>query len=544
MGGLFYAFLLSLVIGTVLTPVLMYGARRWGLLDHPGTRKVHKEPIARVGGIAFAVGALLASGYWAPHTHFTLGILVAALIIVGMGSLDDCVDLRVSYKFGGQFLAAGVVLMVSSVTWQPFGAMFDLELSPWLALPLTMVLLVAMTNAMNLSDGLDGLAAGLAFLSFGLVAFLAYQLQHLLVLGLALPVMGGLLGFLRFNTFPARVFMGDGGSQFLGFLLGVIGLMLTQQQASPLSPLLVLWFMGVPLVDLAAVTTQRVLTGGKPFQADQEHLHHKLLKLGFSHHQVVLVIYALQIGLIGVAYVYRWSSDAVLLGLYLLVLAGMGVFYYGVYSGRLSTGQFQSLSQGALYWRTWIHARPWLAQAALVGLSVGMMGFFLLGLVVPSPLPDENAYFVLGAGGVVVGGGLMGSVKTSLLLTRMGLYLASTVVLYGVESVLAGYSLGPHILFQGIFGLLVIGLLLAIHLDKEKRFTPNPMDYLLLFLALLMPVLLDIQMGPVDVGEMLAKLIVLFFACEVLLQAFSTKVRQLGYGSGGLLCSLATQALW
>lgn len=542
-GELFYAFLLSLLIGTVLTPCLILGARRFGLLDQPGHRKVHKEPIARVGGIAFALGAFVSIGYWAPQSDLLIGTLAALLIILVMGSLDDFFDLRVRYKFGGQFLAAGVLVVFSHLAWQPFSMDLGMELPFWLAAPLTMVLLVMLTNAVNLSDGLDGLAGGQAFLSFGLVADLAYQVNNAFVLFLALPVMGGLLGFLRFNTFPARVFMGDGGSQFLGFLLGTVALLLTQAEVSPLSPLLVVFFIGVPLLDLVAVTTQRLLTGGRPFQADQEHLHHKLLTLGFSHHQVVLIIYLLQIGMVVLAYAGRWSTDLFLAGLYLLLLAGVGTFYYGVYSRRLSAGLVRRWVVGPLYWRTWVHARPVLARGSLYGLAAGMAGFFMLGVGLPSILPQKEAYLVVGLV-VIVFGGLMGNVKTIFLTTRMGLYLGSTIVLYGVERILVGASPWFHLLFQVFFGFLIIGLLLAIHLDQRKRFTPNPMDYLLLFLALVMPFLLEIRLGAVELGEMLAKLIVLFFACEVLLQAVSTKVRQLGYLSGVALLGLAARAFW
>ncbi len=542
-GTLFYAFLTSLLIGTILTPCLMLGARQIGLLDQPGHRKVHKEPIARIGGIAFAVGALASIGYWAPKIDVVIGVVAGLLIIICMGSLDDFFDLRVRYKFGGQFLAAGVLVLYSHLSWQPFSMFLGLEISFWLATPLSIIMLVAITNAVNLSDGLDGLAGGVSFLSFGLVAYLAYQINDTLVMFLTLPVMGGLLGFLRFNTYPARVFMGDGGSQFLGFALGAATLLLTYVERNPLSPLLFLFVIGVPLLDLVAVMTQRLLTGHSAFQADQEHLHHKLLTLGFSHHQVVLIIYMLQIGMVVLAYIFRWSSDFLLGGLYLLLLAIVGIFYFQVYSGRLSTGLFKRLSAESLNWRTWLHARPWLSQGSLYGLVAGVVGVFSLGLVLPSTFPEKGLFLMVGLG-VFVLGGLRGDSKTSLLTTRMGLYLGSTFVLYGVEHALVDATLWLHLLFQGFFGLMFIGLLLVIHLDKGKRFTPNPMDYLLLFLALVMPSLFNVQWGVVEVGEMMAKLIVLFFACEVLLQAFSTKVRHLGYLSGGVLLSLATRGFW
>jgi len=513
------------------------------LFDQPGPRKVHKEPIARVGGIAFGIGSLISIGYWAPPSNLTRGILAAALIILVMGSVDDFFDLRVRSKFAGQFLAAGIVAIYGHLSWQPFFMLFGLTLPPWLAIPLTMILLVTMTNAMNLSDGLDGLAGGLSFLSFGLVAYLAFQMDAALVVLLTLPVMGGLLGFLRFNTFPARVFMGDGGSQFLGFLLGAAALVLTQAETSPLSPLLVVFFIGVPLLDLVAVMIQRLLTGRGPFQPDKEHLHHKLLRVGFTHHQVVLLLYLFQIGIIVLAFLCRWSSDLLLVGLYLLLFAGVGTLYSRVYSGQLSANSFQKWSAGPLYWRSWLQSKRWVSHGSFYGLAVGMVGFLLLGLMLPSTLPDQGRYFVAGFGAFVLGGN-WGNTQTRLLMTRMGLYLGSTFVLYGVEHALFDATLWLHLLFQSFFGFLVIGLILAIHLDPDKRFTPNPMDYLLLFLALVLPVIFDIQWGRVQVGEMIGKLIVLFFVCEVMLQAFSKKLRHLSYVSGGALLTLAVRMFW
>lgn len=542
-GILFYAFLLSLLIGTLLTPCLMLCATRMGILDQPDLRKVHKEPIARVGGIAFALGALVAIGYWAPNHQVVIGTLAGALIIVCMGSLDDFFDLPVRYKFIGQVLAAGVVAISTGLSWQPLSSLFGVDLPSWATIALTIFLLVTVTNAMNLSDGLDGLAGGLSFGSFALVAYLAYQINDSLVLYLTLPVMGGLLGFLRFNTYPARVFMGDGGSQFLGFVLGVSALLLTQSDRSPISPWLVMFIFAVPLMDLVAVTMQRLLSGGSPFKADRQHVHHKLLSLGFPHHQVVLILYGLQLMLVMMAYAARWSNDGFLMGMYLLLLAGLGTFYYGVGSGRLHPNTFQKLSKALLYWRNWVDSIQWLSQWCLYGLLVGMMGFFLLGVLSSFSIPTEISYLAMGLVGLVLVG-MLGNEKSILLTTRMALYLGSTFVLYWVEDVLSEAASPLAGLFQGFFILLIIGLLLAIYLDKDKRFQPNPMDYLLLFLALMLPGVLKFQIGAVHVGEMMAKLIVLFFVCEVLLQAFSSKMRHLRYVSGVVLLNLAIRVFW
>jgi UDP-GlcNAc:undecaprenyl-phosphate/decaprenyl-phosphate GlcNAc-1-phosphate transferase len=542
-GGLFYAFLFALLIGTGLTPCLILAANLLGLFDQPTARKIHKGPIARVGGIAFALGALVACGVWAPKSNLLLAILAASLIIVIMGSLDDFLDLRVRYKFGGQFLAAGLLVGYGGLSWDPFSLVLEWEMSPWLSVPLTMILLVMMTNAVNLSDGLDGLAGGLTFLSFGLIGYLALQFNDLLVLFVCLSVMGGLLGFLRFNTFPARVFMGDGGSQFLGFVLGTTALLITQSDRSPFSPLLAIFFLGVPLMDLIAVAAQRVLTGKGPFQPDQEHLHHKLLKLGIPHHQVVLIIYGLQIGMLSLAYVSRWGSSVWLTGLYLLLLAGLGVFYFDVYTGGVSHRLARKWSTGELR-RQWpLHPRPKFVQACLYGLLAGIVGFFLVGGTWPFSTSEEISYMALGLG-ILVLGGMKGNGTVRLLVTRIGLYLGAAFILYGFEYALIEGPDSWQLLFQGFFVAMIVTLLLAIHLDQEQRFIPNPMDYLLLFLALIMPMSLEVHLGVLELGGMMSKLLILFFSCEVLLQAFARNVNYLGYFSGVILLSLAARVFW
>ncbi|PJA78329.1 MAG: hypothetical protein CO149_04635 [Nitrospirae bacterium CG_4_9_14_3_um_filter_51_5] len=304
-----------------------------------------------------------------------------------------------------------------------------------------------------------------------------------------------------------------------------------------------MFIFAIPLMDLVAVTMQRLLSGGSPFKADRQHVHHKLLALGFAHQQVVVILYGLQLLLVLMAYASRWSSDGFLMGMYLLVLAGLGTFYYIVSSGRLRQDVIRGWSTGVLYWRTWVDSNQWLSQWCLYGLLVGMMGFFLLGVLSSFSIPTEISNLSLGLVGLVFVGTL-GNAKSILLTTRMALYLGSTFVLYVAEHVLVEAASPLAGLFQGFFVLLIIGLLLAIHLDKDKRFQPNPMDYLLLLLAIAIPGLLTIQLGMMDVGEMMAKLIILFFVCEVLLQAFSSKVRQLGYVSGMVLLCLAFRVFW
>ena len=541
-SSLFYTFFISLIIGTALTPVLIVAANRIGLVDKPGHRKVHKEPIARVGGLAFAIGALIAIAIWGIGHPLMNGIFLGVIIIILIGSLDDYADLRAKHKLIGQFFAAAVTTFYSHLTWQPLSGIVETELPVWLLAGIIMMILVLLTNAINFSDGLDGLAGGLTFLSFGVMAYLAYQINEVVVLFLTLPVMGGLLGFLRFNTYPARVFMGDSGSQFLGFLMGVVAILLTSQERSPFSPLLLLYFVGIPLLDMLAVTTQRICRKSSPFRADNQHLHHKLLTVGFSHHQVVLIIYVLQGGLILLGYNLRWASDLLLAGVYVLLLLCIGTFFYFVTTGRLQADTVKAASAGVLYWRTWLSSVPWLSRVCIYGLGIGVIGFLLFGLTIASDIPHEITTSIMAVVALLMIG-LLFSQSAISLVTRMGLYLGSTFVLYLTHKFSAVSPTNVHVVISVFFGLLVIFLILAIHLDEIKQFHVNPMDYLLLFLAIVIPFLPEIVVGGINLGLLIARLIILFFCCEVLLQAFSDKTRQLGYVSAFTLLGIGLQGL-
>ncbi|MCA9471162.1 MAG: undecaprenyl/decaprenyl-phosphate alpha-N-acetylglucosaminyl 1-phosphate transferase [Nitrospirales bacterium] len=541
-SSLFYTFFSSLIIGTLLTPIFIVAANHIGLVDRPGHRKVHKEPVARVGGLAFAMGALIAIGIWGIGHPIMNGIFLGIIIIVVVGSLDDYADLQARHKLFAQFFAAAITTIYSHLTWQPLSGMVETTFPPWLLAGITMTTLVLLTNAINFSDGLDGLAGGLTFLSFGVMAYIAYQINDVVVLFLTLPVMGGLLGFLRFNTYPARVFMGDSGSQFLGFLMGVVAILLTSQDRTPFSPLLLLYFAGLPLLDMIAVTAQRIYERKSPFQADSQHLHHKLLAIGFSHHQAVLIIYIFQSGMILLGYNLRWAPDLLLAGVYLLLLLSIGMFFYFAMSKKLQAGTVKTASADILYWRTWFRSIPWLSRWCVYGLGIGVFGFLLFGLTIASNIPFEITASIMGLV-LLLMIGLLFSQSAISLITRMGLYLGCTFVLYLTQEFLTVNTVNVHVMISVFFGLLVVLLLLAIHLDETKQFLVNPMDYLLLFLAVVIPFLPDILMGGINLGLLLARLIILFFCCEVLLQAFADKVYQFGYLSALILLGIGLQGL-
>src|SRR5579883_241279 len=271
--SLLLAALIALSITTACMPALRRWALRVGLTDRPGPRKVHTATVPRVGGIAMAGGILVPTLLVAPHDTVMIGFLGGALVLLAFGVWDDRCDLDYRLKFLGQFLAVGLVIAIGHVRIADLTLDRPLELPPMLSGLLTFGFLVGVTNAMNLADGLDGLAGGLALLCLCAIAVFGAICGNRPVMAVALIEAGAVLGFLRFNTHPARIFMGDSGSQMLGFSVGALAILATQGETCPLSAALPLLLLGLPIMDTLTVMLTRIRAGRSPFSADSNHLH-------------------------------------------------------------------------------------------------------------------------------------------------------------------------------------------------------------------------------------------------------------------------------
>lgn len=305
-GGLYLIFTLSgisLVLAYILTPIVRDRLGPLGFIDHPdGVRKKHLRPVPRVGGISIALSyaATFAIAFVLPFSYIHLlrhafpdiwKLALAASVILLTGVLDDLVGLTAQEKLLGIVLAAVLAYWV--------GIRLDIYLlrgvtaNPWLGFVSTVLWLVACTNAFNLIDGLDGLAAGLGMFAT-LTMLVAALTQHNLPLALATaPLAGCLLGFLRYNFSPASVFLGDGGSLLIGFLLGCYGSLWSAKCLTLVALVSPLLAVSVPLLEVALSVVRRFLRNRPIFQGDRGHMHHKLLDRGFSIRRAVLVTYGL-----------------------------------------------------------------------------------------------------------------------------------------------------------------------------------------------------------------------------------------------------------
>ncbi len=219
-----------------MIPVFSRAALRFNVgLDMPGARKVHREPIPRVGGIAITLGVFMSTVLWLPQSPFSRAYAIGAAVIVLFGMLDDFKGLGFKVKFLAQIAAAVVVVVYGDVRIRSLGTLLPdgLLLPDVIGIPLTVVAIVGVTNAVNLSDGLDGLAGGICLLSFCCLGYLAYIGEEMTLCLLGLALIGSIMGFLRYNTHPAELFLGDTGSQFLGFSAIVVSLALRSSRPRP-----------------------------------------------------------------------------------------------------------------------------------------------------------------------------------------------------------------------------------------------------------------------------------------------------------------------
>lgn len=297
------AFLISVTVVLWTIPDVKTVGLKLGIVDRPNARKIHKSPVVRVGGVSIFIGAIsalliiwLLGGFAmvAPHKEGEIGAVIlgsVAFFFIGLG--DDLFNLTPISRLIMQVVVAtvcwymGVRIDFLSV---PFDSLIQIG---WLSLPITVIWLVGMANAINWIDGVDGLAAGVSGIAAVVMLVVTLFMDQPGAALIAAALAGGALGFLRYNFNPAQIFMGDGGAYFMGFTLagvGVIGLVKTTAITAVLLPYLIL---AVPILDMSAVIFSRLSKGKSPFIADKSHLHHWLLKAGISQRLTVLFIYAL-----------------------------------------------------------------------------------------------------------------------------------------------------------------------------------------------------------------------------------------------------------
>lgn len=286
-------FFTALFLSLFIVPATIVLACKIGAVDVPKSRSSHSTPTTRLGGLGIAASLFLACLMFLPFNSFVNAFLAGLLIIIATGLIDDIAQISPRWKFLGQILAALAFIYLGGGSLEHLGNFLgfgDISLHS-LAIPFTIFCMVGGMNAFNLSDGLDGLAAGLAAIAAVFFAYFAWQIRATDLLLLSLALLGAVMGFLRYNSYPARLFMGDCGSLTLGYVLAALLVGGSQHMQPNIS--LVTWVLVVslPLLDTLLVMARRLRHGHSPFLPDRTHLHHRLLALGLTHPGVVAVMY-------------------------------------------------------------------------------------------------------------------------------------------------------------------------------------------------------------------------------------------------------------
>ncbi|MEZ0486668.1 glycosyltransferase family 4 protein [Fibrella aquatica] len=306
-ASLLSGFAIALLLCWMLLPLLIRLSPAIGLVDRPNDRKVHQQAIPAIGGLTIGLAVFCTALIYAPlqilfRQHIPLALALLILLVTGV--VDDRLNMRASVRLLIQVGCAVTVAHYGIRLTSLHGLLGINELPLAVQYGITVLILTGMANAFNLIDGIDGLAGSLAFINMTLFTVLALVLGQRTWLALLLPLMGALLAFLKYNWRPARLFMGDGGSVVLGFLIAVLGIVFVEeayQSNSSYAPQVVVVVMAscmIPVLDALRVFSSRILKGDSPFLADKNHMHHWLLKHRLAHSQITVRITAIHIFLL------------------------------------------------------------------------------------------------------------------------------------------------------------------------------------------------------------------------------------------------------
>ncbi len=331
-GMVLAAFVVAAMLSALLTPQVKDFAHKVGAIDVPKDgRRMHSTPIPRLGGLAIFMGFMGAILIFGELDQQMLSILLGAMIIVVLGIFDDIVPLSAKFKFVIQIIAACIPVCIGGLkiefftNFNPFSDSMYLSLGV-LSVPFTVFWVVGITNAVNLIDGLDGLAAGIssiASLTMLAVALLTGEVGVAITMA---ALTGACLGFLPYNFNPAKIFMGDTGSTFLGFILATMSIAGFFKFYAVISFAVPFLILGLPIFDTAFAIIRRILSGRSPMSPDRGHFHHKLVDMGFNVKQSVAILYAIS-GTLGLAaVVLTTSGEAKAMMLVIAVLVVMVLF--------------------------------------------------------------------------------------------------------------------------------------------------------------------------------------------------------------------------
>ena len=534
----FSAFIVALVVTMTLIPPLMKFAIRFSVVDMPSERKVHTGAIPRIGGAAMMIGAITPVILWLPLGEMLTGLLLALVVLFVFGALDDSSDLDYRLKFLGQFGAVLIVVFVSDIKIGIF-PFFGLDpVSEYLSIPITVLFLVGTTNAVNLSDGLDGLAAGVSLLSLCAISLLAYFSEGYDLVLMSFAIIGAIFGFLRFNTFPARIFMGDTGSQFLGFVVGVFAVMLTQKTNPTLNPLLPLFLIGLPIIDTLFVMASRYRTGASLFSADKKHIHHRLLELGIAQYEAVAIIYLSQIGFIVLAVWLRYETD-------LVVFSSYAAFSFLLLALLLlaKRGSLRREGSGLVKYLSRLDKSPKVHRLSIYLIQLGVVLYLVVGCALTSVVPVDlqiSALVLLTMFLVR----LVWSNKLHFIPLQVLAFPTIAFAVYQIHTQPGLFELVSQDFRMVLLTILLMLMFFAVRHAKVESFQTTPTDVLVVAVAVGMGILYQQKMIHFDLIPVMVAIVVFFYAAELVMRQMSNRWNLFTTGMLTVLGLLSIGPMW
>ncbi len=525
--------LISTFVTILLIPIFSRAALRLNIgLDMPGGRKVHERPIPRVGGVAMIVGVYVSAVFLSPHEHFITAYVISSLFIVCFGVVDDFNGIDFRLKFLAQVIAALVIVIYGGVKIKSLGGLLpeDVMLPETISVLLTVVAIVGVTNAINLADGLDGLAGGICLLSFGCLAYLAYLEEDITLCLLALALAGAIFGFLRYNTYPAELFMGDTGSQFLGFSAVSLSLALTQGQ-TPLSPLLPLLVLGFPVLDTLAVMAQRISEGKPVFAADRNHFHHKLMSLGFYHNESVLLIYTVQALLVSAAFVFRFNTEWFLLAGYVLFSVLVLTGFHIAQKRNWKLHRYHFFDQAVKGRLRGLRGHGLVIKVCFGAALFGVPLLLFIACLLPPKIPSAVSYLCAAFLAALL---LVWCFKKEWMkgsLTAVVYLFVPFIISLDVENVNHVSATFSRLYNMAHIVLIVFVVLTLKFTRRQQGFKTTPMDFLILFIALVVPHALSRYLHIENLTVIAAKTVMFYFSYEVLIGEMRGKLTKLAAAS-------------
>lgn len=320
--NVFIIVIVTFLASLILVPIVKKIAIHINAMDEPNERKIHKVPMPRLGGLAIFLAFLLGYMLYGEISTQMLSILIGSFLLILVGIIDDIHSVKARYKLIVQIVAAAIVVLYGDLSFTELSVFgYKIYFNEFFGSLLSILFIVAITNAINLIDGLDGLAAGISsiyFLTIAIIAFILNRIGGLDVI-ISLIMLGSTLGFLFHNFPPAKIFMGDTGSLFLGFMISIIAL-LGYKVTTFTSLIVPIIILAIPIFDTVFAILRRLLKGQNIGVADKEHFHHQLLKMKYSPTKSILIIYVIDIAFAAVSIFYILGDNQIAIAIYVVLM--------------------------------------------------------------------------------------------------------------------------------------------------------------------------------------------------------------------------------